>query len=121
VSVVFGFTRDLLDVLENRKPDYLFCGMDAAGPTFRHERFEAYKANRAEMPADLVSQIPLVRRLLENSSNDSFLRAGFVKHVAAEQLLAPPQPPPRPPQPHPRAPRPRRHPPRPRDRGPFPH
>jgi RHH-type proline utilization regulon transcriptional repressor/proline dehydrogenase/delta 1-pyrroline-5-carboxylate dehydrogenase len=35
----------------------------------------------------------LVRRLLENSSNDSFLRAGFVKHVAAEQLLAPPRPP----------------------------
>lgn len=38
----------------------------------------------------------LVRRLLENSSNDSFLRAGFVKHVAAEQLLAPPRPPARP-------------------------
>ncbi|MFM8413302.1 MAG: bifunctional proline dehydrogenase/L-glutamate gamma-semialdehyde dehydrogenase, partial [Planctomycetota bacterium] len=35
----------------------------------------------------------LVRRLLENSSNDSFLRAGFVKHVAAERLLAPPLPP----------------------------
>jgi RHH-type proline utilization regulon transcriptional repressor/proline dehydrogenase/delta 1-pyrroline-5-carboxylate dehydrogenase len=35
----------------------------------------------------------LVRRLLENSSNDSFLRAGFVKHVAAERLLAPPRPP----------------------------
>jgi RHH-type transcriptional regulator, proline utilization regulon repressor / proline dehydrogenase / delta 1-pyrroline-5-carboxylate dehydrogenase len=35
----------------------------------------------------------LVRRLLENSSNDSFLRAGFVKHVPAEQLLAPPRPP----------------------------
>ena len=38
----------------------------------------------------------LVRRLLENSSNDSFLRAGFVKHVAAEQLLAAPAPPARP-------------------------
>lgn len=35
----------------------------------------------------------LVRRLLENSSNDSFLRAGFVKHVPAERLLAPPRPP----------------------------
>ncbi len=35
----------------------------------------------------------LVRRLLENSSNDSFLRAGFVKHVAPERLLAPPTPP----------------------------
>jgi len=39
--------------------------MDPPGPTFRHEKFAAYKANRAEMPADLVPQIPLVRRLLE--------------------------------------------------------
>jgi len=65
VSVVFGLTRDLLDIIEKRKPDYLFCAMDPPGPTFRHERFAAYKANRAEMPADLVPQIPLVRRLLE--------------------------------------------------------
>jgi DNA polymerase-1 len=65
VSVVFGLTRDLLDIIEKRKPDYLLCAMDPPGPTFRHERFAAYKANRAEMPADLVPQIPLVRRLLE--------------------------------------------------------
>jgi DNA polymerase-1 len=65
VSVVFGLTRDLLDIIEKRKPDYLFCAMDPPGPTFRHEKFAAYKANRAEMPADLVPQIPLVRRLLE--------------------------------------------------------
>ncbi|MFM8292084.1 MAG: DNA polymerase I [Planctomycetia bacterium] len=64
VSVVFGFTRDLLDILEKKRPDYLFCAMDPPGPTFRHEKFAAYKANRAEMPADLVPQIPLVRRLL---------------------------------------------------------
>jgi len=65
VSVVFGLTRDLLDIVEKRKPDYLFCAMDPPGPTFRHEKFAAYKANRAEMPDDLVPQIPLVRRLLE--------------------------------------------------------
>ena len=65
VSVVFGLTRDLLDIIEKRKPDYLFCAMDPPGPTFRHEQFADYKANRAEMPADLVPQIPLVRRLLE--------------------------------------------------------
>jgi len=65
VSVIFGFARDLLDIVEKRKPDYVVCAMDPPGPTFRHERFEAYKANRAEMPADLVPQIPLVRRLLE--------------------------------------------------------
>ncbi|NBT13598.1 MAG: DNA polymerase I [Planctomycetia bacterium] len=65
VAAVYGFTRDLLDVVEKKKADYLFCALDAPGPTFRHEKFEAYKANRAEMPADLVPQVPLVRRLLE--------------------------------------------------------
>ena len=65
VSVVFGLTRDLLDIIEKKKPDYLVCAMDPPGPTFRHEKFAAYKANRAEMPADLVPQIPLVRRLLD--------------------------------------------------------
>jgi len=64
VSAVYGFTRDLLDIIEKKRPDYLLCALDAPGPTFRHERFEAYKANRAEMPADLVPQVPLVRRLL---------------------------------------------------------
>jgi DNA polymerase-1 len=64
VSVVFGLTRDLLDIVEKKRPDYLLCAMDPPGPTFRHAAFADYKANRAEMPADLVPQIPLVRRLL---------------------------------------------------------
>ncbi len=65
VAAVYGFTRDLLDIVEKKKAEYLFCALDAPGPTFRHEKFAAYKANRAEMPADLVPQVPLVRRLLE--------------------------------------------------------
>jgi DNA polymerase-1 len=84
VSVIFGLTRDLLDTLEKRKPDYIFCGMDAPGPTFRHERFEAYKANRAEMPADLVPQIPLVRELLEVMGIPCLERPGF----EADDILA---------------------------------
>jgi DNA polymerase I len=84
VSVVFGLTRDLLEIVENRKPDYLFCGMDAAGPTFRHERFEAYKANRAEMPADLVPQIPLARRLLDVMGIPCLELAGY----EADDVLA---------------------------------
>ena len=84
VSVIFGLTRDLLDTLEKRKPDYLFCGIDAPGPTFRHERFEAYKANRAEMPADLVPQIPLVRQLLAVMGIPCLELAGF----EADDILA---------------------------------
>jgi DNA polymerase-1 len=84
VSAVFGLTRDLLDITERRRPDYLFCAMDAPGPTFRHERFAAYKANRAEMPADLVPQIPLVRRLLATCGVPCLERPGF----EADDLLA---------------------------------
>jgi DNA polymerase I len=84
VSVVFGLTRDLLEVIEKKRPDYLFCGMDAAGPTFRHEKFEAYKANRAEMPADLVPQIPLVRRLLDVMGIPCLELAGY----EADDVLA---------------------------------
>ncbi len=64
VSAVFGFSRDLLDVLEKRRPDYVFCAIDPPGPTFRHEQFADYKATRAAMPEDLVPQIDLVRRLV---------------------------------------------------------
>jgi len=84
VSVVFGLTRDLLDIVENRRPEYLLCAMDAAGPTFRHERFADYKANRAEMPADLVPQIPLVRRLLDVMGIPCLEVAGF----EADDILA---------------------------------
>jgi DNA polymerase-1 len=84
VSAVFGFTRDLLDIIENRRPDYLFCAIDAPGPTFRHEKFAAYKANRPDMPADLVPQIPLIRRLLDVMGIPCLERSGF----EADDLLA---------------------------------
>jgi 5'-3' exonuclease len=84
VSAVFGFTRDLLDIIENRRPHYLFCAIDAPGPTFRHEKFAAYKANRPDMPADLVPQIPLIRRLLDVMGIPCLERPGF----EADDLLA---------------------------------
>ena len=84
VSAVFGFTRDLLDIIDRKKADYLLCAIDAPGPTFRHERFEAYKATRAAMPDDLVPQIPLIRRLLEVMAIPCLEQAGF----EADDLLA---------------------------------
>ena len=65
VNAVFGFTRDLLYLLEKKKPDYLFCTFDMAGPTFRHDMFDAYKAQRSEMPSELAPQFPAIRRMIE--------------------------------------------------------
>ncbi len=64
VSAVYGFTRDMLYLLEQKKPDYLFVAFDGPERTFRHEKYEAYKATRAEMPVDLVPQFEPIRQLL---------------------------------------------------------
>ncbi|MCC6792320.1 MAG: DNA polymerase I, partial [Thermomicrobiales bacterium] len=63
-NAVFGFARMLLDVLNNEKPDYAIVALEG-GRTFRHDAFEAYKANRAETPDDLKVQVGRVRQLIE--------------------------------------------------------
>ncbi|MCH8921930.1 MAG: DNA polymerase I [Planctomycetes bacterium] len=65
VAAVYGFARDMLALLQTRRPNYLFCAFDLPGDTFRTELYPEYKANRGAMPADLSLQIPLIRRLLE--------------------------------------------------------
>ncbi|MBI2826997.1 MAG: DNA polymerase I [Planctomycetia bacterium] len=65
VNAVFGFTRDLMYLLEKKRPDYLFCTFDMAGPTFRHDLFADYKVHRAEMPDELAPQFPAIRRMID--------------------------------------------------------
>lgn len=60
-NAVFGFTRMLLKLIEDRSPQYLAMLFDAKGPTFRHGMYEEYKANRPPMPEDLVVQIPAIK------------------------------------------------------------
>lgn len=64
VNAVFGFARDLLFLLDQWKPDYLFCAFDREEPTFRHELFADYKGQRSEFPEDLAPQFPAIHRLL---------------------------------------------------------
>lgn len=64
-NAVFGFTRDILNLLRDRKPDYLICAFDLPGPTVRHELYPEYKAQRAEMPDDLRPQIEMIREVLD--------------------------------------------------------
>ncbi len=65
VNAVYGFTRDLLFLLERKQPTYLFCAFDMSGPTFRHAMYENYKGQRTEMPDELVPQFPKIRRVVE--------------------------------------------------------
>ncbi|MBN2338171.1 MAG: DNA polymerase I [Acidobacteria bacterium] len=64
-NAVYGFTSMLRKLVEEQKPDYIGVAFDLEGPTVRHERYGAYKATRKPMPADLVEQIPYIRRVCE--------------------------------------------------------
>ena len=63
-NALFGFTRDLLYLRTEKRPDYLVCAFDIPGPTFREKIYAEYKAHRAPMPTDLQAQLPLIWELL---------------------------------------------------------
>ena len=62
--VLVGFINTLMKVVEEWQPQKLAVIFDAPSPTFRHERYEAYKATRKPMPEDMRPQIPLLREML---------------------------------------------------------
>jgi len=64
-QAVFVFTNMLRKLLNDEKPDYIAAVWDTFAPTFRHDSFEDYKANREAMPDDLVSQLPYIERVCE--------------------------------------------------------
>ncbi|MGE3466948.1 MAG: DNA polymerase I [Pyrinomonadaceae bacterium] len=64
-QAVFVFTNMLRKLINDEKPEYIAAVFDTDVPTFRHESFEAYKANREAMPEDLSSQIPYILRVCE--------------------------------------------------------
>ena len=64
-SAAFGFTTTLLDLIKREKPTHLAVVFDTAAPTERHETLLDYKANREEMPDDIRSNLPYIRRIIE--------------------------------------------------------
>src|SRR5438132_8106326 len=64
-NALFGFTRDMLFLRMEKKPDYLVCVFDMPGKTFRDDFFPEYKAHRSPPPNDLMLQIPLIYQMLE--------------------------------------------------------
>jgi len=64
-SAAFGFTLTLLDLIKREKPTHIAVVFDTAAPTERHIEHVEYKAGRQEMPDDLRSNIPYIRRIIE--------------------------------------------------------
>ncbi len=64
-SAVAGFTRTLVDLMKNENPTHIAVAFDPPEPTFRHEMYEPYKANREEQPEDIAIAFPFIRRIVE--------------------------------------------------------
>jgi DNA polymerase-1 len=64
-NAVYGFTAMLINVLRDEQPTHVAVAFDRGEPTFRHEQFVDYKANRRETPADFRSQLSLIFEVLD--------------------------------------------------------
>ena len=63
-SAVFGFVLTLEDLLKRVKPTHIAVAFDPHGPTFRHEAYPEYKAQREETPEDIRRAVPLIKDIL---------------------------------------------------------
>ena len=64
-EAVYIFGNMLRRLVDDHRPEYLAAVWEGRGPTFRDEIFPQYKANRDEVPGDLIQQMPCIERLLE--------------------------------------------------------
>src|SRR3989344_2704319 len=77
VNAVFGFSSIVIKMIRELKPEYIAATFDLAGPTFRHEQFEDYKAKRVKAPQELYDQIPLVKQVLGAFGVPIFEKQGY--------------------------------------------
>ncbi|MEV1171751.1 DNA polymerase I [Nonomuraea sp. NPDC049784] len=83
-EAVYGFTSMLTNVLRDEQPTHVAVAFDRSEPTFRHEAYSEYKANRSETPEDFRGQMQLIFELLDTFRIPHLSKAGF----EADDLIA---------------------------------
>ncbi len=63
-SAIFGFINTLEDVLKKENPTHIGVAFDPSGPTFRHEMYEQYKAQREETPEVIRESVPIIKNII---------------------------------------------------------
>jgi DNA polymerase I len=64
-SAIFGFVNTLDAVLKTEKPTHIAVVFDPDTPTFRHDMYEPYKAQREKTPEDIIKSVPWIKKLLQ--------------------------------------------------------
>ncbi len=83
-NAVYGFTAMLINVLRDERPTHIAVAFDRSEPTFRHEQYVEYKANRKETPADFKGQLSLIFEVLDALGIPRLSLAGY----EADDLIA---------------------------------
>ena len=83
-SAVFGFFRTLLSIMQQYSPESLAVVFDSMTPTFRHEKYPAYKATREKAPEDLHAQVPVIEEILRAMKFPQLRQDG----VEADDIIA---------------------------------
>ncbi len=79
-SAMFGFINTVVHIIEKEQPTHIVACLDPSGPTFRHERFAEYKANRQAMPQELRDSIPWIADILSAMNITTVRLPGFEAH-----------------------------------------
>ncbi len=77
VGAVYGFLLVFLKAIKEFQPDFVAACFDVKGPTFRHEKYAQYKAQRPKAPLELYLQIPMVKDVLKNFGVPVYEKQGF--------------------------------------------
>ena len=77
VSALIGFANGVTSILAEHRPTHAVLAMDPGGPTFRHEAYPPYKAQREKMPEDLAANIPYAFELAEALGIPVVRKEGF--------------------------------------------
>ena len=77
VNAVYGFSKMVLNAISYFEPEYAAVCFDHPKPTFRHKKFDGYKAQRAKMPDDLIPQIQIVKDVVAALGIPKFEIEGF--------------------------------------------
>ncbi|MEA3305276.1 MAG: 5'-3' exonuclease H3TH domain-containing protein, partial [Candidatus Omnitrophota bacterium] len=83
-NAVYGFISMLRKIIKDEKPDYLGIAFDMKAPTFRHEKYDDYKAHRKPMPDSLIAQVPVIKEVVRAYNIPIFEKEGF----EADDILA---------------------------------
>jgi len=83
-GAVYGFLLTLFKAIKDLKANYIVACFDTPKPTFRHEKFEDYKAHRPKTPDGIISQISVTKEVLKSFDIPVFEKEGF----EADDLIA---------------------------------